>query len=183
MTAIFTADSFPGVTLAQPSGILTNPPAAADPVSILLSDGQNVVVFASVTVALQCLEFMRQRSQYLLQASDDVAVISTGTKLILLEMTLTNQKLMSSYVLTYSGGRTLCVHRTMSQAVSLASALQSVGFAKLTAGEYTGNASLSEGSNPPRIRVVDWYYRANPSVGTPGSVLDDGTPIVYDHTP
>lgn len=182
MTAIFTTDSFPGVTEAAPVGVLGSPTNAADPVSILLSDGQNVVVFASLTAALRCMEFMRQRNQYLLQASDDVAVISTGTKLILLEMTLTNQKLMSSFVLTYSGGKTLCVHRSMSLAQSLASALQSVGFAKLTAGEYTGNASLSEGSNPPRIRVVDWYFRASPSAGNPGSVLDDGQPIVYDHT-
>jgi NAD(P)-dependent dehydrogenase (short-subunit alcohol dehydrogenase family) len=65
------------------------------------------------------MEFMRQRDQWLLQVSDDVACVNAGPKLILLEMSLTNQKPLASFSPSYNGGHTRFLHRTMSQALSL----------------------------------------------------------------
>jgi hypothetical protein len=128
------------------------------------------------------MEFMRQRNQWLLQASDDVAIVSVGgVKLLLMEQTLVNQKLLASFSPSYLGGNTRFLHRTMSQTLSLDDALQAVGFAKLSSAPWQGNYDLAQ-SPSPRILIVDWYFRSSTATSAAGSQLSDGTPISYDYT-
>ena len=77
----------------------TAPPSNADlSIALALSDGTSVTVFDKKTTALNLLTSMRLRNQWLLQLSDDIMAISvSGTKILLLESSLTNQKLISSF--------------------------------------------------------------------------------------
>ena len=128
------------------------------------------------------MEFMRQRDQWLATASDNVAVVSiSATKVLLLEQSLVNQKLLASFSPTYTGGRVLWQHRTMSQCLSLDDALQSVGFAKLSSAPWAGNYDLAQAPSP-HVLLVDWYFRASVSGSPGGSQLNDATPIAYDYT-
>ena len=71
MSFLFTSASFPDVSaplMAYVNGAakaIVNP---NDQVSISISDKTTVDVFDSVTTALRCMEFLRQREQWLLQA-------------------------------------------------------------------------------------------------------------------
>jgi hypothetical protein len=151
-------------------------------VILTLSDGTTAQVFDTLETALKCMEFMRLRNQWLLQASDDVAIVSVGgVKLLLMEQTLVNQKLLASFSPSYLGGHTRFLHRTMSQTLSLDDALQAVGFAKLSSVAWQGNYDLAQ-SPSPRILIVDWYFRSSTANSTVGSQLSDGTPIAYDYT-
>ena len=128
------------------------------------------------------MEFMRQRSQWMLQASDDVAIVSVGAaKLLILEMSLLNQKLLASFSPSYVGGRVLFSHRTLSQSLALDDALQAVGFAKLSTTPWAGNYDLAQAPSP-NVLVVDWYFRAGAATSAQGSQLADATPIAYDYT-
>ena len=181
MPPIFTSTSFT-VTRPSPSGVVGAPTGASDPVSLTLSDGSTVQVFDTLETALKCMEFMRLRNQWLLQASDDVAVVSVGgVKLLLMEQTLVNQKCLASFSPSYLGGHTRFLHRTMSQTLSLDDALQAVGFAKLSSAPWQGNYDLAQ-SPSPRILIVDWYFRSSTSGSGQGSQLSDATPISYDYT-
>lgn len=187
MAPLFTAASFPGVTRPAPvlpTGLTgTNPAGASDAVSLTLSDGSVAQVFDTLEAALRCMAYMQAQNMWLLQASDDVAVVSvSGTKLLCLEMTLVNQKMLASFLPTYIGGAVKFVHRTMSQTLSLGEALASVGFPRPGAMVYRGNFDLAQ-SPQPRILVVDWFFRSSTTTSTQGSQLADDTPIVYDLTP
>lgn len=152
--------------------------------SLTLTDGSTVQVFDQLDAALRCMEWMRTRNSpmWLLQASDDVVVVSvSSTKLLILEQTLVNQKLLASFAPCYCGGRTLFQHRTMSLMLTLEEALLSVGFAKTGTDPYASNIQLTAAPSP-HILVVDWNFRASPTAGTPGSLLEDATPITYDYT-
>jgi hypothetical protein len=182
--ALFTAASFPGVASYPAPAGQTTMPRPSDVVSLTLSDGSTVVVFDAASTGLLCMEYMRQRNQWMLQVNDDVAIISVGAcKLLVCEMTLINQKLWSSFAPAYMGGKTVFLHRTLSQTLSLDDALSAVGFAKLESGVYAGNSTLSAGTSPPRIKLVDWYFKASPTSASDGSVLNDAAPIAYDYTP
>lgn len=187
MAPIFTSSSFPGVTRPAPvlpTGLTgTNPAGASEAVSLTLADGSVAQVFDTLETALKCLAYMQGNDMWLLQASDDVAVVScSGVKLLLLEMSLVNQKLLASFLPTYIGGAVKFVHRTMSQTLSLGDALTSVGFPKPSTTTYRGNYDLAQ-SPSPRILVVDWFFRSSTATSTEGSQLSDNTPIVYDYTP
>ena len=182
MAAIFTAAQVSGISVVTPGGVIGGIPNPNDSVSLQLSDSSSVTIFDSVTTGLKILEFMRQRAQVTLQASDDIIIVSTGAKLFLCEMTLTVQRLLASFTLTYQGGKTLCVHRTLSQALSLEEAFQAVGFAKLSTVPWSSNVQLTTQTPKPHIIVFDWNYRASPTEGSPGSLLNNPTPLGYDYT-
>ena len=97
MPPIFTSTSFGAITRPSPVGVMNAPTGASDAVSLTLSDGSVVQIFDTLETALKCMEFMRQRDQWLLQVSDDVACVNAGPKLLLLEMPLTSQKLLASF--------------------------------------------------------------------------------------
>ena len=104
MAPVFTAASFPGIIRPSPIGVSGAPTGASDAVSLTLSDGSVAQVVDTLETALKCMEFMRQRDQWLLQISDDVAAALAGPKLLLIEMGLTQQKLLASFSPSYNGG-------------------------------------------------------------------------------
>ena len=189
--ALYTDQSFPSIaplgTIPVPipriSGNIAPPTVhPTDPVVLQLSDSTNVTVFTSLTNALRCMEQMRQREQWLLQASDDIFIVSCGAKLIVCESTLINQKLFASFMPIYIGGQTRFAHRSMSSIMQLGDALQSVGFC-LQGQTIQNNYDLMNMQGPPHILIVDWNFSATPvptSPATTGSLLDDGVnQLVY----
>ena len=173
---IFSDASFPSVAqdgyLVPRIGNARAPAAPAGtalPVDLAMSDGTTVRVFASLRVALRCLEAMRQRKQAFLTASDDVFVYAiSSTKLLVAEATLTNQRLLTSFSPSYvSAGATVFTHRSLSSVVGLAEALQSVGFA--VSGPLQTNVDLREAN--ANLQIVDYNWA--------GSRLDDGANAIY----
>ena len=65
---------------------------------------------------------------YSLSPNEDITIISLRSKLLILENTYINQKMMNSYVFTYHGNQVQAIHRSMADMVSLPEALASVGF-------------------------------------------------------
>ena len=153
-----------------------------DPVVLQLTDSTRVAVFTSLTNALRCMEQMRQREQWLLQASDDIFIVSCGAKMIICESTLINHKLFASFTPIYVGGQTRFAHRSMSSIMQLGDALQSVGFC-LQGQTIQNNYDLINMQGPPNIFIVDWNFSAMPDPTSPtttGSLLGDGiNQLVY----
>ena len=192
MAAIFTDASFPSIApagaIAIPVPTIAGrgagpyPGARNDPVILTLSDTTRVTVFDKLLNGMRPMEQMRQRDQWLLQASDDVFIASCGAKLLICEATLVNQKLFASFMPTYVGGQTRFANRSMSSLMTLADALQSVGFC-LQGQTIQNNADLTNMQGPPHILIVDWNVLAVPGPSAPataGFILDDGAnQLVY----
>ena len=113
---------------------------------------------------------------YYLMAGDDITIVNCQTKLLILENTFTNQKMINSHVFSYHGKKIKGIHRNLSNMVNLADALISVGF-KTNNVVFQNNNDL-ETNRPdaerPRVKVLDWYYFT-----TNGSLLEDTTQIVF----
>ena len=147
----------------------TNPDLS---ISFPLSDGTSVTVFDKKTTALSLLTSMRIRNQWLLQLSDDIMAVSiSGTKLLLLESSLTNQKLISSFLPLYLHGQTRFAHRNLSQLATMYDALAQSGHCWKTVTSVQTNAHLFEAN----ALLIDCFYGV--------SVMDDATPIRYNFTP
>ena len=178
--ALFTASQFAGVSYDLPEGGGA-PANATDPVTLQMSDGNLVTVCDTVETALKLLTYMRQNSQWQVLASDDVTVVSiNAVKGMLLENTITNQKLLSQYLPTYIGDQVRFVHRTSSLVVSLTDALKSVGFCHTSSLPFANNLDLRLQNS--HIQLFDWNYKASPATSSEGSLLSDGTPLRYDFT-
>ena len=153
-------------------------------VTIILSSGLTETVFNDLDTALRCLNFMNSRKQYYMQVNDDIIVVNiSGTKLMILETTMLNQKLLNSFNFIYSRGDVRGVHRNLSNIVSLTDALASVGYKKSSTVQFNNNYDL-EGNladtERPRIKIVDYHYVQNPSDSEGGTLLSDvGLGIVY----
>ena len=94
-----------------------------------MSDGTTNSIFDNVYTGLNTLEFMMSRNQYYLMASDDVMIINVdGAKLLILETTFLNQKLMNSFSFHYIRGKVRCIHRNLASIMNLTDALISVGY-------------------------------------------------------
>jgi hypothetical protein len=127
------------------------------------------------------MTFMRQQSQWQVAANDDITVVSIGaTKLLLMENTLINQKLLTSFLPIYLGDQVRFVHRSMSTVLSLTDALKTVGFCMLSNTPLANNLDMR--TNDTNIQLLDWHYESSPADSTSGSLLSDGSPIVYDFT-
>jgi hypothetical protein len=178
--AIFTDATFPG-DFDRPVGVSGDPIHATDPVTLQLSDGTSVVVFDKLTTALKLGKFMRSQKQWQIAASEDITIVSAngGIKLLILENTLQCQKLLTSFVPVYTGDELLFVHRSMSSVVSLTDALRSVGFC-VKGLPYANNLDLRLGNTG--IQIVDWSFQASLSDSFQGSLLADGSPLVFDYT-
>ena len=179
--ALFTEASFAATPYDRPLGVSGDPAHANDPVTLQLSDGTSITVFDKLTTALRLAAFMRHSSQWQVAASEDITIVSAngGLKLLILENTLQNQKLLTSFVPVYTGDQLLFVHRSMSSVLSLTDALRSVGFCVKTL-PFLGNLDLRLGQTG--IQLVDWNYKASLSNSEEGSLLNDGTPLVFDFT-
>ena len=158
-------------------------PVSVAPVVLVMSDGSTNTIFDSVATGLKLIEFMKSRNQYYLQASDDVMIINVdGVKLLILETSFMNQKLMNSFTFTYSRGKVRCIHRTLATVMSLPDALVSVGYQNNSASAFLNNYDLQDGlvdASRPRIQVFDHKYVANPTASSQGSLLEDNSRIFY----
>lgn len=178
--ALFTETQLGGIAYDVPTG-QTSPANPNDAVILQLSDGSNVTVFDKATTGLRLMTYMRQHSQWQVSGSDDVTVVSVNAvKLLVLENTLINQKLLTSFLPTYIGDQVRFVHRTMSTVLSLTDALKSVGFCMLYNTPFSNNLDLR--TNNTGIQICDWNYAASVPDSTSGSLLSDSSPIVYDFT-
>ena len=71
---------------------------------------------------------MEANNLYSLGPNEDVTLLNLRRRLLILENTYINQKMMNSYVFTYHGAGVRAIHRSMADTVSLTDALSSVGF-------------------------------------------------------
>ena len=89
-------------------------------------------------------------------------------------------------IYTYHEGKTVGIHRNLSNMVNLTDALVTVGYTKLSATAFANNYDL-EGNladpERPSIKVFDYYYETTPANSTTGSLLEDATPIAIDLVP
>ena len=167
--SLFSTGDFPAeFDLPQGQTSIPNP---AHGVLLTLQDASVVPVFSSVEVALQCLKAMKERGQWFLQASEDVIVVSNGVKLLVLEASLVNQKLLQQFACISLSGRALFQHRSCSQIVTLTAALQQSGYCMKASLPFAGNLDLRSAPNPPAIQIVDWFYDAFPADSASGSQL------------
>ena len=166
-------------TTTSPSGTTTT--ITGGNVSITKDDGSTVVVFNSVQDGLTCLQSMYSKNMYYLQASEDIMIINvSGVKLIILETTVMNQKLMNNYTFAYIRGKLRAIHRNLSTIKTLTDALISVGY-KVNGDPFSNNYSLQGAlttAQMPHIQIFDLNYVSTPTIST-GSQLEDANPIVY----
>ena len=147
--------------------------------TLQLSDGTVVQVFDRASTGLKLLAFMRMNSQWNVYASDDVVCVSIGAvKLLVMETTLTSQKLITSYLPIVLGGEVRWASRTTSLVLSTTDALKSVGFCHRGELPFSNNLDLRDA----RMQLVDWNFEGNPAGSSDGSLLSDPTPLRYDFT-
>ena len=171
---IFTSSDFTGYTPSQPTGAASLTDTGS--ITLIKSDATTETVFDSLTTALKCLNFMNSKNMYYLMAGDDITIINCQTKLLILENTFTNQKMINSYVFSYHGKKIKGIHRNLSNMVNLTDALISVGF-KTNNTIFQDNSDLTAipDDQRPRIKIVDWYYFS----GANGSLLEDTIQINF----
>ena len=177
--ALLSASDFTGYSdsFAAPAGF--NDPIFAGSVDLILSTGITQQVFDTLSSALKCIHYMEANNLYSLSPNEDVTILNLRSKLLILENTYINQKMMNSYVFTYHGSQVQAIHRSMADMVSLSEALASVGFRCIGLPWSTDiNPKLQENradKDRPRIQVVDYVYK---SPTLPHTNLVDSTPIV-----
>ena len=164
-------------TTTTASGSITIP---GGNVSMVKSDGTNAIIFNSVQDGLTCLQFMHSKGMYYLQLSDDITLINiSGVKLLILETTFLNQKLMNAFHFSYMRGKVRATHRNLSYITNLTQALVSVGY-QHTGSQFSNNYSLQgalTSGSYTYIQIFDKNYLSSSTTG--GSVLEDSNPIVY----
>ena len=179
---LFTQNSFPVSSDLPVSGQVGTVQAVGS-INIVTSDGTTETVFDSVQTALNCLAFMSARNQYYLMASDDIMIINvSNVKLLVLETTFLNQKLMNSFTMCYIQGEVMGVHRNLSTMLNLTDALVSVGYKRSSPSNFANNWDLQEAlPNPekPHIQIVDVNYRSVVSTSADGSKLHDDVQLMY----
>ena len=115
------SDSF-----AAPDGF--NDPIFSGSVDLILSTGITQQVVDSLSSALKCTHYMEANNLYSLPPNEDVPVLNLRSKLLNLENTYINQKMMNSYSFTYHGAGVRAIHRSMADTVTPTNALSLVGF-------------------------------------------------------
>ena len=122
---------------------------------------------------------MEANKLYSLSPNEDATILNLRSKLLILENTYINQKMMNSYVFTYHGNQVQAIHRSMADMASLSEALASVGFRCINLPwPIDVNPKLQENradKERPRIQVVDYAYK---SPTLPMTNLVDPSPIV-----
>ena len=105
-----------------------------------------------------------------------------GAKLLIIETSFMNQKLIDSFTFTYTRGKVRCIHRTLATVMSVTDALVSVGYQNNSASAFMNNYDLQDGlvdASRPRIQIFDHKYVANPTDSNQGSLLEDSSRIFY----
>ena len=178
---IFGSSEFTDYTVETPSSVEVKESGGA--VLLILSTGITEMIFDSIDTSMRCLSFMNARKQYYLQASDDIIIVNvSGVKLLILETTMLNQKLLNSYNFIYSRGSVRGVHRNLATINNLTDCLISVGYKKSSVTPFANNYDLETSlstAERPNIKVVDYHYVESLSNSTTGSLLVDAVNLVY----
>ena len=180
--ALLSASDFTGYSdsFAAPAGF--NDAIFSGSVDLILSTGITQQVFDTLSTALKCIHYMEANKLYSLSTNEDVTILNLRSKLLILENTYINQKMMNSYVFTYHGAGVRAIHRSMADTASLTEALSSVGFRCLGLPWSTGCNPKMEtdraDKDRPRTQVVDVYYQ---SPNLPHTNLVDPSPIVISN--
>ena len=177
--ALLSASDFTGYrdSFAVPAG--SSDVIFSGSVDLILSTGITQQVFDTLSSALKCIHYMEANNLHSLSPNEDVTILNLRSKLLILENTYINQKMMNSYVFTYHGASVRAIHRSMADTVTLTDALSSVGFrcvglpwsVDVNPKMETDRADKDR----PRIQVVDWVYK---SPTLPHTNLLDSSPIV-----
>ena len=175
--ALIQASQFSSISAPQlydASGNLIAAPAhPTDPVTMVLSSGVAVTVFDTLETALKCMKYMYEQNQWLLQLPKVMVVSVCHHKLLLLEATLQNQRLLQTFAAPlYEHGAVRFASRLSYDTSDLQNALQSVGSLQMSA--LLDNIDLAT----VNVQLVDWNYQANASAGQ-GSLLVDASPLHY----
>ena len=116
---------------------------------------------------------------YLLSPNEDVTTLNLKSKLLVLENTWINRKMMNNCVFTYHGNQVQAIHRSMANFVSLSEALASVGFRCMGLPWSTDSNPKMEtdraDKDRPRIQVIGCVYK---SPTLPHTKLVDSSPII-----
>ena len=177
--ALLSASDFTGYSdsFAAPAGF--NDPIFAGSVDLILSTGITQQVFDTLSTGLKCIHYMEANNLYSLSPNEDVTILNLRSKLLILENTYINQKMMNSYVFTYHGASVRAIHRSMADTVTLTDALSSVGFRCVGLPWSTASNQKLEtdraDKDRPRIQVIDYVYK---SPTLPHTNLVDSSPIV-----
>ena len=177
--ALLSASDFTGYSdsFAAPAGF--NDPIFAGSVDLILSTGITQQVFDTLSTGLKCIHYMEANNLYSLSPNEDVTILNLRSKLLILENTYINQKMMNSYVFTYHGASVRAIHRSMADTVTLTDALASVGFRPVgLPWSIDSNPKLQENradKDRPRIQILDYLYK-NPNLNHTN--LLDSSPIV-----
>ena len=122
---------------------------------------------------------METNKLYSLSPNDDTTILNLRSKLLILENTYINQKMMNSYVFTYHGSGVRAIHRSMADTVSLPEAFASVGFRCIgppwDSDPHPKMETDRADKDRPRIQVIDYLY-TNPTLNRTNLV--DSSPIV-----
>ena len=133
----------------------------------------------TLSTALTCIRYMGSNKLYSLSPNENITILNLRPKLLILETTYINQKMLNSYVCAYHGNQVQAIHRSMADMVSLPEALASVGFRCVALPwSTTVNAKMENDradKDRPRIQVVDYVYK---SPTLPRTNLVDPSPIV-----
>ena len=177
--ALYQASGFTGfsVSYAVPAG--SSDVIFTGSVDLILPTGITQQVFGTLSTALKCIHFMESNRLYSLPPNEDVTTLNLTSKLLVLENTYINQKMMNSCVFTSHGNHVQAIHRSMADFVSLSKALASVGFRCIGLPWSTGSNPKMEtdraDKDRPRIQVIDCVYKSPTLLHTN---LADPSPIV-----
>ena len=148
-------------------------------VDLILSTGITQQVFDTLSTGLKCTHYMEANKLYSLSPNEEITIINLRSKLLILENTYINQKMMNSCVFTYHGNQVQAIHRSMADMVSLPEALASVGLRCISLPWDTAVNIKMENDRAdkdrPRIQVIDYVYQ---SPTLPHTNLVDSNPIV-----
>ena len=177
--ALYQASDFTGFSdsYAVPAGsgdvIFTGSVALISPAGITQQ------VFGTRSTAQKSIHFTENKNLYSLPPDEDITILNIRSKLLVLENTYINQKMVNSYVVTYHGNQVQSIHRSMADFVSLSEALASVGFRCIGLPWSTDTNPKIETDRAdrdrPLIQVVDYVYK---SPTLPHTNLVDSSPIV-----
>ena len=177
--ALLSASDFTGYSASYPVPSGVNDGLFTGSVDLILSTGITQQVFDSLSSAMKCVHYMEANNLYSLSPNEDITILNLRSKLLILENTYINQKMMNSYVFTYHGAGVRAIHRSMADTVSLPDALASVGFRCIgLPWDSDSNPKMETDradKDRPRIQVIDYTYKS-PTLNHTNLV--DSSPII-----
>ena len=159
--ALFEASDFSGYssTWAVPAGEIT--PLFTGSVDLVMTTNVTQVVFDTLSTALKCIHYMSANDLYRLSPNEDITIINLRSKLLILENTYINQKLLNHYVFKYdTSGNVQAVSRNTSVVYNLEEALTNMGFRCVqTPWGTDSNAKMNDDrslDDKPHIIICDY---------------------------